>query len=449
VERQIPMPFGEDTVTISVPDDVVVADVEDVIPSESANHMVRNSLDFPLESDRLTRLASKGDRVVVVVPDMTRPGKFRSVVVREVIKDLHAAGVRDEDVTILNGPGSHRANTKAEFVKMMGEDLVSSYRVVNHDLYDEKNLVDLGTSDLGDPVIVNRMITEADLVVDVGLVHPQPSAGYSSGGKHFSVGVAGARTIISTHRSFDPRGIWGATSRMGVWKGNHFRDRHESIGRAVQAQTKAGVIFTVNVVINSRHDIIGAFSGEMMASFRAAAALADRQWKVHVPGQADMVICAAGHPYDKDIYQVGVAVCSLERAPVPAVREGGVIIFVGPMGEVPTKGTTEDYVANLLGNAYGPEDVFEVAREFDERGEVPPLGLQRAFSNCLFETLVHGHLFMAGARLPGAARSAHWTPSRTFEEAYQRGRDMLGRKDVSTLVVPRVRSTVVDVEQTT
>ena len=117
------------------------------------------------------------------------------------------------------------------------------------------------------------------------------------------------------------------------------------------------------------------------------------------------------------------------------------------MGEVPTEGTTEAYVAKVLGDAYGPEDVFDMAREFDEKGGVPPLGLQRAFSNCLFEKLVHGHLIMAGAKMPGLARSVHWRPTRTFDEAYRLGSDILGKKEAHTVVIPRVRSTIVNVQE--
>jgi nickel-dependent lactate racemase len=441
------MPYGEGVMSISPPDGAIVVETNDLSPLEAPANAIREALQKPIGSERLSQIARKNDRVTIVIPDITRPGTFRKEVIPLVLEELHRSGVRDEDICILNGPGSHRHNTDAEFRRMMGDEITDRYSVLNHNLYDEETLIELDNSDLGDPVIVNRLIIESDVVIDVGLVQPQPSAGYSSGGKHFSVGVAGAKTIISTHRSFDPAGIWGSTSRMGVWKGNKFRDRHESIATKIQESTKAGVIFSVNCVINSQHKLIGIFAGEMLASFKAAAELADKQWKVDIPSEADLVICAAGHPYDKDIYQVGVAVCALERAPVPAVKEGGVIIFVGPMGEIPHEGTTEQYVMKVLSDAYGPEDVFNIAREFDDKGEIPPLGLQRAFSNCLFEKLVHGHLVMAGAKMPGLTRSVHWTPTRSFEEAYGLGKDILGKNDASILVIPRVRSTIVNIRK--
>ncbi len=443
--RQITMPFGETQVEISIPDDAFVAEVQDQPALKSTDLGVREALETPLGCQRLSQIAGKGDRVAIVVPDVTRPGNFRSIAIPAALEELHRAGVADPDITIVNGVGSHRKNTEAELRRMLGAKVFDTYKAVTHDPYDMNNLVEIGKSALGDPIVLNRCVAEADVVVDIGLVHPQPSAGYSSGGKKFSVGVAGAKTIIATHRSFDPAGIWGPTSRMGVWKGNRFRERHESIGKKVQEESKAGVIFSLNCVINSRGELIGIFAGEMMASFRAAAELADKQWKVNIPRRADLVICAAGHPYDKDIYQVGVAACSLERAPVPVVKEGGVILFIGPMGEVPTPGSTEEYVGNLLSDSYGPEDVFQIAREFDEEGEIPPLGLQRAFSNCLFEQLVDGNLFLAGASRPGFARSVHWMPARNFEEAFRKGQDIVG-KNAEIVVVPRVRSTIVNVE---
>ena len=41
--------------------------------------------------------------------------------------------VASEQVVIVNGTGSHRANTEDELEAMVGEDLLSRYRVVNHD----------------------------------------------------------------------------------------------------------------------------------------------------------------------------------------------------------------------------------------------------------------------------------------------------------------------------
>jgi nickel-dependent lactate racemase len=442
--REIEMPFGEKFLNIPIPDQAIVTEVIDQPAIKSPERYTREVLEAPLGCQRLSKIASKGDRVAIVVPDVTRPGNFRSVAIKGVLEELHRAGVQDKNIFIINGVGSHRKNTEAELEKMLSSEIFHAYPVFTHDHKDDRNLIELGSSSLGDPVIINRKVAEADIIIDIGLVHPQPSAGYSSGGKKFSVGVAGSKTIAATHRSFDPAGIWGSTSRMGVWKGNKFRDRHESIGLAVQEKTKAGVIFTVNCVINSRNELIGMFAGEMIATFRAAAELADKQWKVNIPRRADLVICAAGHPYDKDVYQLGVAACSLERAPIPVVKEGGVILFIGPMGELPPPGSTEEYVARLLSESYGPEDVIQVARDFDERGEVPPLGLQRAFSNCLFEKLVHGNLFLAGASLPGFARSSHWEPTRTFEEAFQSAQDIVGKK-ADVVVAPRVRSTIVNV----
>jgi nickel-dependent lactate racemase len=445
MSQSVQVPYGDGSVAIGVPGDAIVLEVADQPAPSNPVTAVKEALGNPLGCDKLSQIACKGGRAAVVVPDVTRPGNFRQIAASVVLEELHAAGVKDSDIVIVNGPGSHRMNTPDELRKMLGAEICSRYRVVNHDLYDNDNLVDFGTSELGDPVVINRTVAEADIIVDLGLVQPQPSAGYSSGGKHFAVGVAGAQTIVATHRSFDPDGIWGPTSRIGVWKGNRFRDRLESIAQTFQEKCKAGVIFTVNCVINSRHQIIGVFAGEMMASFTPAAELADRQWKVDITRQADIVVCAAGYPYDKDIYQVGVATCTLERAPIPVVKEGGVIIFVGPMDEISPEGTTEAYVTKVLLDSYSPEDVFQKAQEFDDKGEIPPLGLQRAFSNCLFEKLVHGNLFIAGAKRPGFTRGVHWMPTRDFDTAFQMGKDLLGNSNVEVVVVPRARSTIVNV----
>ena len=41
--------------------------------------------------------------------------------------------VRPEDVTILIATGTHRINTPPELERMLGRDILSRYRVINHD----------------------------------------------------------------------------------------------------------------------------------------------------------------------------------------------------------------------------------------------------------------------------------------------------------------------------
>ncbi|MGC8826952.1 MAG: lactate racemase domain-containing protein, partial [Anaerolineae bacterium] len=76
---------------------------------------------------------------------------------------------------------------------------MSAYPVINHDAADRANLVHLGTTPNGTPIVVNRRVVEADLVVAVGNTVPHCLAGWSGGAKIIQPGVCGEETTHHTH----------------------------------------------------------------------------------------------------------------------------------------------------------------------------------------------------------------------------------------------------------
>ena len=89
------------------------------------------------------------------------------------------------------------------------------------------------------------------------------------------------------------------------------------------AAKRVGLRFIVNIVLNTRHEVIGAFAGDCDAAHRAGTAfLRDL---CGVPAcSADIVITSnGGYPMDQNLYQ---AVKGLSTAEC-VCREGGVIIM--------------------------------------------------------------------------------------------------------------------------
>ena len=74
--------------------------------------------------------ASHSDAVIVVC-DVTRPVPNR-VMLPPIIEELLAAGIRRDDITILIATGLHRPNEGDELAGMVGSDIATDFRVVNH-----------------------------------------------------------------------------------------------------------------------------------------------------------------------------------------------------------------------------------------------------------------------------------------------------------------------------
>ena len=277
----------------------------------------------PTASPPLRDLAAGARTVAIVVDDVTRPTPTR-VMLPPIIAELHAGGVRDEDVTIVFATGLHRRHTAAETEYLLGADIVARYRVVDHVARDESTLVYLGETSRGTPVSVNRLVAEADLRVLTGLIKPHVYAGYTGGGKAILPGVSGMQTIIADHGF---RALSHPCSVAGVIAGNPMREDVE------EAAGLIGATFIVNLIVDWRKRIVGVAAGDMIEAHRHGAALFDAFAKVPAPGQVDVAIAGCGHPIDIDFYQMLNSLGSCARIPISLVRDGGIVILAGESPE--------------------------------------------------------------------------------------------------------------------
>ena len=67
----------------------------------------------PINSSPISGIFGKGDRVVIVTSDITRPMPSYKVLPR-LVNELNTSGITDEDITVVFGLGSHRSHTEDE-----------------------------------------------------------------------------------------------------------------------------------------------------------------------------------------------------------------------------------------------------------------------------------------------------------------------------------------------
>lgn len=86
---------------------------------------------------------------------------------------------------------------------MLGEELFNEFwncgQIINHDSEDYEHLVDLGTTDRGDPVLMNKYVYDSDVAILIGHTQGNPYGGYSGGYKHCATGITHWRSIASHH----------------------------------------------------------------------------------------------------------------------------------------------------------------------------------------------------------------------------------------------------------
>lgn len=177
------------------------------IPLDQVEEATRESIRNPLGMPPLSELAKEGSKVTIIFPDRVKGGEHptahRRISIKIVLEELYAAGVRKEDILLICSNGLHRKNTEQEILGVLGPEIYHQFapsgQIINHDSEDYENLVDLGKTSQGDPVIMNKYVFDSDVAILIGHTQGNPYGGYSGGYKHCSTGITHWKSIASHH----------------------------------------------------------------------------------------------------------------------------------------------------------------------------------------------------------------------------------------------------------
>jgi nickel-dependent lactate racemase len=246
----------------------------------------------PIGCRPLREVVRAGERVALVIPDLTRPLPS-SRLLPWVFDELDH--VPADRFVIVNGTGSHRANTRGELAAMVGEAVLERYGVVNHDAHDPATMVRAGASPDGEAVFLNREYVEADRRIVLGFIEPHFMAGFSGGLKGIFPGLA---DIVSIMRYHDARTIGDPGSTWGRLEGNPTQALVRHNGALVP------VDFCINVTLNRRRDITAFFCGDPIVAHEAGCAFSKETAMVACPRRFPIVVTTnSGYPLDLNLYQ--------------------------------------------------------------------------------------------------------------------------------------------------
>ena len=293
--KQYQVPYGKSTLEFRLPPGISGTEVcsRPVEPVTDADQAISRALAVPVGSPPLRRLARPGSRACIVFTDVTRSSPD-ALLVPALLGELEAAGVRDQDITLLCAIGMHRPSTPAEKVAKLGEKVLARYRVIDSEPQNPAALVDLGVTPGGVPVSVHRAAVETDLLIATGIVEPHQYAGYSGGRKTVAVGAAGEALIAHTH---GPAFVDHPGTRLGRIEGNPF---HEAVSEAAR---RANLRFILNVVLDDDKNILMVAAGEPEAAFEELVRFARSVYEAPIPHPFDIAIGVAGFPKDANLYQ--------------------------------------------------------------------------------------------------------------------------------------------------
>ena len=341
-------PYGRSYVGLDIPRKNLLSVVESKItPSaEDEGEEVLRAIKNPIASPSLNNLVQKGDKIVILVSDITRaiPNK---IVVPPVFETLKEAGVTYDDMEIIIANGLHRPASRREMEELLGEEILEKVAVINHRCENDENLIDLGKTSFGTNVNLNLRAVNADFIVSTGLIEPHFFAGYSGGRKIVMPGIAGKKTVFQNHSY---KMIAHPNSRYGILDGNIiYQD-------GLEAAKIAKLGFIVNVILNKEHRIVKAFAGDFVKAHKAGVHFLSKFVNVPVSERADIVITTnGGYPLDRDIYQTVKGMATAELI----VKNGGVIIVMAECID----GLIHKDFFDLLVSVKSPDELLKKIRE--------------------------------------------------------------------------------------
>ena len=310
--------FGGRTVTIEVPDQ----NLAEVLRPQSSKKLpnlddaIRQSLDQPIAQKPIEEWVKPSSRVVIVSDDNTRQTPAH-LLVPPLIDRLNSAGVPDHKIECIMALGTHRYMSDDEMKAKVGSAVFRRIKVFNHEWRNPSVLVNLGISKRGTPLIVNRAVVEADVVIGLGTIVPHHIPGFSGSSKIIQPGISGAVTTAATHiLACD-----NDDSYLGH-KDNPVRRDMDNMADMVGMKT------ILNVVLNCDGEVAGVYFGAMRPAFEQGAIHAQTIYGVEYSQIPDIAIVNS-HPCNIDFWQSHKALYPAQRM----VRPGGTIIICTPAPE--------------------------------------------------------------------------------------------------------------------
>jgi len=312
----ISMPYGKKIIKFKIPKKNLVFTIAPnyVKGARDEESEIRKALQNPIGCDSLSEIArKKAGKAVIVINDITRPTPSYKLV-PPLLDELNKGGIKDNDICIIVATGSHRGNTIKELEQMLSLEVIKRVHVVNHDYSNQEMLKYIGKTKRGVPIELNRVFCNANIKILTGTIAPHQSAGFSGGRKSVLPGIAGKESLI-IHHSY-PLRLKGPA--MGRIRKNYFSEE------AIEASRTVGVDFILNVVQNSKKEIVKAVAGDLIETWLEGVKWARKIHEVSVPRVRPEVVIASpgGFPRDINLYQTQKAIAPVEII----VKEGGTII---------------------------------------------------------------------------------------------------------------------------
>jgi nickel-dependent lactate racemase len=416
--------FGKGKMTAEIPDERILGIMRsrEIPQAATEEEAILKALENPIGSPRLRDKVKPGERVCIVICDLTRAWQHSSVYLPLLVDEVKRGGARDEDIFFLVGVGTHREHTPEEHKLLVGEKLFGRYKVIDHDCRNHP-MKDYGKTRFGTPVRLNKMAADADHVILTGAILYHFMPGWSGGRKGVLPGISSYESVQANHSlALKPLPQKGRDMicRSGNMEGNAI---HLDM---TEAAAKLGPSFLLNVVMGGNGKIGWAVAGDWQKAHEAGTAIVDSVDAIDIPELGDLAVASScGYPKDINLYQSTKSLFNAEYA----VRPGGAIVFAASCVE-----------------GYGSEEMRTMLQDYrnsDER----EVELRREFTiakyvgYCTGQDTERFDVHLVTDMDPKSLEGTGLQVSKTLEEALGKVYAVHGR-DLKTWLMPQGSNTL-------
>jgi nickel-dependent lactate racemase len=257
-------------------------------------------------------LLMKGKKeICVLFDDISRPTRAYKIV-PFLLELFEQCGIRDEQVRFLCALGTHSPLDNKAFRKKLGEEVLERFPVYNHNPYE--NCEQIGKTNLGTPVIVNKEYLACDVRIGIGSFLLHSFCGFGGGYKIVMPGVSHIDSMTYHHGELLKQ-CWDTCYGIGRYEGNPLLADLKEYGEMARLD---GVI---NVLVNSKAQNVDIFAGKPSALYESFAEKALANYRTPFSKRADVVFA---NTYAK----ANEGVIALSLAEQLLKNEGGYVVVI-------------------------------------------------------------------------------------------------------------------------
>lgn len=300
---------------------------------------------LPFDSMALSVKASRKN-FVIGIDDNTRRNEHTKKLLAYLIEYIIALGVDEEKIILLIASGSHRAPTESEIAtKILGKELYKQHKdnIILHRCDENCRKIDKKTKS-GTPIWINSVALDAGLIISLVDSEYHYFAGVSGNFKQIIPGIAGSETIRHNHiKMFDKKHGFNPECRLGNVENNPIMEEMKEITKIVMEKVP---IFTIDAIVY-QGKIFHLNAGDMFELQKLAIELLRPIREFIIDEPSDVVVVNFGN-LGINLYQSGKGF----HAAANAVKEGGIIIGVGPCPDGVGNQPYEDIMGETIGESF-------------------------------------------------------------------------------------------------